>query len=658
MSKELAKQPYQKNPGDPDKKYITPGDAMQSVEEIYKDIVATVGPQGPKGDPGTPGAQGGQGPQGTTGAAGPQGVQGPVGPEGPRGPQGEIGPKGDRGIQGIQGDKGDKGDKGDTGATGPQGPVAGPGTITTSMLADGAVTSAKISGIGNLLTRNQAGLVDGTTQGFTANGSCTLSATVGALTATATGPHLSLASRWPRVNVTGGDVMTATVTLTASRAVTANLVVNWYDSSGNGAGAVDNGNYAALPTGGATVTRTVTVTVPANAVTAELGIYSPTTAAGDTITMTKWGLWKGRGGQWAMPGEPILGLTDGLAGIGNLLPTGLATPTDSSLFTTHGSGATWECVGGGLEVTASAAYGNASIFLKDRIPATAGETVTVTCVATPLAGAPRIVFAVYWKNADGSSHSTVLDAARVLSSAETLTITAVVPAGVTGFDVGLQGDASGVGAKVRYTRFGYWRGRGGSWAMPGQPIVGLSPIRYDGSYDLSGPGSPEGVIPAPKGSTYTQSDHPVAAGSGGVLVWRKTTATGATGWVVEAGDTGVFLMGALLLNGWKIGNSAYGPRLRRVGGLVECKATYQFDGSTATADAFLAMPSGFRPTSLSNFGGTLGVAVAADNVATNFSMRAGGSDPYQLRAAMGKNYSWGFLLTWLTSDPWPTTAPV
>lgn len=50
---------------------------------------------------------------------------------------------------------------------------------------------------------------------------------------------------------------------------------------------------------------------------------------------------------------------------------------------------------------------------------------------------------------------------------------------------------------------------------------------------MSGTGSPEGVVTAPIGSIWFQSDSTV-----GVTHWKKASGVGNTGWVVMSGDTG------------------------------------------------------------------------------------------------------------------------
>ena len=50
---------------------------------------------------------------------------------------------------------------------------------------------------------------------------------------------------------------------------------------------------------------------------------------------------------------------------------------------------------------------------------------------------------------------------------------------------------------------------------------------------LSGNGSPEGKVTAPKGTVYVDNNV-----TNGAAQWTKTTTTGNTGWKVTQGDTG------------------------------------------------------------------------------------------------------------------------
>jgi hypothetical protein len=80
MSRDTAKVPYDRGPGEPPEAYITPEDAKTSVDIIYDDMgqIGT-GPQGPEGPQGQPGPAGPQGPKGDKGDPGPQGPEGPQG---------------------------------------------------------------------------------------------------------------------------------------------------------------------------------------------------------------------------------------------------------------------------------------------------------------------------------------------------------------------------------------------------------------------------------------------------------------------------------------------------------------------------------------------------------------------------------------------------
>ncbi|MFZ2947863.1 MAG: hypothetical protein WA003_00130 [Desulfuromonadaceae bacterium] len=76
---------------------------------------------------------------------------GTAGPTGPQGPVGTTGATGPVGATGLTGETGPQGPVGATGETGPQGPAGlselSSGQVTTSTIADGAVTDEKISAV-------------------------------------------------------------------------------------------------------------------------------------------------------------------------------------------------------------------------------------------------------------------------------------------------------------------------------------------------------------------------------------------------------------------------------------------------------------------------------------------------------------------------------
>lgn len=136
MSRELAKSPYLRAVNDPEKGYIVPADAQQSIDVIYDDMEQAdqdtlrlssggivSGPIDIRGGlyirSGSPNAGyvlasdangGTYWTQPQAGPKGDQGDQGPVGPQGMTGPQGPPGQQGATGFTGTQGPKGDKGE--------------------------------------------------------------------------------------------------------------------------------------------------------------------------------------------------------------------------------------------------------------------------------------------------------------------------------------------------------------------------------------------------------------------------------------------------------------------------------------------------------------------------------------------------------------------
>ena len=145
----------------------------------------------------------------------------------------------------------------------------------------------------------------------------------------------------------------------------------------------------------------------------------------------------------------------------------------------------------------------------------------------------------------------------------------------------------GTGRTFRRTR------TGGTWT-PWLELVTKGSI---GSGDLTGTGSPEGVVTAPVGTYYTDT-----ALTNGAMRWAKKTDTGNTGWRCDDGDTGW-----RVLSSWTSGGVVTGDALPAgcaptagVAGAVTIRrinsdAFLAFTGCTFTAGASFTIPSGFRP---------------------------------------------------------------
>lgn len=107
---------------------------------------------------------------------------------------------------------------------------------------------------------------------------------------------------------------------------------------------------------------------------------------------------------------------------------------------------------------------------------------------------------------------------------------------------------------------------------------------------MSGTGSPEGVVTAPPGSSWLQTN--ATNDVKGWIRWNKATGTGSSGWEVGPEyDTGWRDMTAVaLLNGWTAGSRL---QLRRLGNTVRYNGFV--NAAAATNRIFYFLPAGFRP---------------------------------------------------------------
>lgn len=239
-------------------------------------------------------------------------------------------------------------------------PSAGANGVNTAAIQDSAVTSAKIADgtitstdvaastfaafgtQGNLLTDNQASGTDtlGDTTGFTVYSAATITSDLTpysgtrSVKAVATGnAGMTFGLPGSTVTATVGQTYTAEVTTAATDAAASELILAFYDSGGTWIGQASKAY-----TGGGWRTVQITGVAPASTAAVSAYIYQTTTTAGvSTVYADQWGLWKGAGGQWAMPGTPIVGGSH-IATNGAVHLSGTGTPEG---VITAAPGSTW-----------------------------------------------------------------------------------------------------------------------------------------------------------------------------------------------------------------------------------------------------------------------------------------------------------------------------
>lgn len=174
-------------------------------------------------------------------------------------------------------------------------------------------------------------------------------------------------------------------------------------------------------------------------------------------------------------------------------------------------------------------------------------------------------------------------------------------------------------------------------------------VKDDGSL-MSGTGSPQGVVTAPVGSIWHQTDSTV-----GVTHWRKATGTGNTGWVVMAGDTG--WRNVTPINGWTCNNMW----IRRYGSIVQF-AFWSMSGSSATSSTFYSLPDGFK--GMNNQTGMYATGQYNSTGSTVGMYRMTGSGNWTVSSATyttALSAGAALSVTWIADeysvDIWPATLP-
>ena len=360
-------------------------------------------------------------------------------------------------------------------------------------------------------------------------------------------------------------------------------------------------------------------------------------------------------------------------GIGNLLTANQASGTDTlgdttgfaSYDATLSRSTAWAAQGSGsLLVTATGTGVAVDISPAGTagIQVTPGETVTATATVKGGTSTDALALRIIFWDSGGSVVSYSETYVTLSGTPQTPTVTATVPAGAAFVSLVAVGDSMTSGDTCYIDKAGLWRGAGGTWAMPGVPIPGQSRIAVNNAVDLSGTGSPEGVVTAAPGSSWLQIGDAVTVS--GNLLWRKTSGTGNTGWTPEGAlaDTGPRDVTASLLNGW-VGYGGSGKLiLRRIGNVVYLTGCEPgLNAASKTSNLFYNPPSGFTVL-WKEVGGYGMCGVAFDQGNTNALapiIRESGSG----LTVIGPTTAWTNTNTmtlnaqWRTDDAWPSSLP-
>ena len=480
------------------------------------------------------------------------------------------------------------------------------------------------------------------------------------------------------LDVPGGNVTTdvipgQTYTFTATIAPTGramHIYVQWYEAGPGALLGSFSGNTIAAGSSGVS---TFTGVAPANAGYVRFyAAYGASGNNGDTVTVTKVGWWKGTGGTWAMPGQPILGLTD--APIGNLLTLNQATGASTSGIGVGGT--TLARVsdslgydGYAIEVTKAGAgngyvvIGGASDYIAApyTIPCRPGEIVSATVDVWSPSDTQTVTLKFRFKDSSGGSIVTYDKATTLSTSVQTLKNTITAPANTAYVMAYVEKVQAGSGSEsFRYSRASIHRGAAGVWSAPGTPVVGQSHIATNGAVHLSGTGSPEGVVTAAPGSTWLQTD--ATTDVKGWIRWVKATGTGNTGWVagpeadtgwrlVSSWDTAGTVTGAAFGTGWEPRTGVAGQFLvRRRGAAIDLVVSQIQTNASSPSAAIFASLTGFTPTY---------TAVAAVSAAATCPLEFTGSG---LKRAGSQSIASGVAaysisVTASTAVAWPASLP-
>jgi hypothetical protein len=162
--------------------------------------------------------------------------------------------------------------------------------------------------------------------------------------------------------------------------------------------------------------------------------------------------------------------------------------------------------------------------------------------------------------------------------------------------------------------------------------------------ELSGTGSPEGVVTATVGSTWIDT-----AATTGAIQWIKATGTGNTGWVVQYGDTGRRNVVSLATVNATATYSII--HLRRVGPVVTLALEVANSVTSTVHELLPSLPTGFKPATTVTFGGGRNTTALMTTAQVSVSPTG---QAHMFTGTASYIYAAG---TWMTTDAWPTSLP-
>ena len=198
----------------------------------------------------------------------------------------------------------------------------------------------------------------------------------------------------------------------------------------------------------------------------------------------------------------------------------------------------------------------------------------------------------------------------------------------------------------------------------GVPTTGNNPgdlLRWNGSVWIQtatkfheGTGNPNGVVTAPVGSTFVNTE---SGGYNGARRWTKATGTGNTGWVVVDGDTGLMTLKNNLVNGWTHSiTEPTGITLRRINNTVTLTVNSSLLGGSATSAIFLdPLPAGFRIHRTFEAQTIYLPLIRSGTTTPSAAAYIYTAGRAYLQAATGQNHHG--IAVWNTQEAWPATNP-